>query len=67
MKVGSSRSTSPGSRRSAGSTLTGYEKTIYDPISWRRFIRSFWEITAGNLYAGLNKMRTGTSARGTPP
>ena len=42
-------------------------KTVYDLISWRRFIpRSFREMTAGDLYAGLNAMQTGISARGTP-
>ena len=42
-------------------------KTVYDLISWRRFIpRSFREMTAGDLYAGLNAMQTGKSARGTP-
>ncbi|HQJ87957.1 MAG TPA: site-specific integrase [Methanoregulaceae archaeon] len=42
-------------------------KTIYDLISWRRFIpRPFREMTAGDLYAGLNAMQAGTSARGTP-
>lgn len=42
-------------------------KTVYDLISWRRFIlRSFREMTAGDLYAGLNAMQEGKSARGTP-
>ena len=42
-------------------------KIRYDLISWRRFIPvPFGEMTIGDLYAGLNAMKTGTNARGTP-
>ena len=41
-------------------------KIRYDLISWRRFIPvPFRTMTAGDLYAGLNAMKTGTNARGT--
>ena len=42
-------------------------KMRYDLISWRRFIPvPFREMTLGDLYTGLNAMKTGTSNRGTP-
>jgi len=42
-------------------------KTRYDLVTWRRFIlRPFREMVTGDLYAGLNAMQAGTSARGTP-
>ncbi len=42
-------------------------KIRYDLISWRRFIPvPFREMAVGDLYAGLNAMKAGASARGTP-
>ena len=48
-------------------TYNRVQKSRYDLITWRRFITSpFREMTAGDLYAGLNAMQSGLSARGTP-
>jgi len=42
-------------------------KIRYDLISWRRFIPvPFREMTAGDLYAGLNAMKACMNVRGTP-
>ena len=48
-------------------TYNRVQKSRYDLITWRRFIRCpYREMVAGDLYAGLNAMQTGLSSRGTP-